>query len=160
MSVIVATLPAHPLAVDGFFDLSLIVTSQGVDLTGVDLGLSITGAELVSRDLAGSDFPDPISLSLNGDLGGSVTDVLSPLGDGVHLVSRMHFRVTGVAASVVPEPFMNTVGYATGAPLFIEHPFDGFAGSVAVVPEPSTLAMGLVLLGCYVRWIIRKAVRR
>ncbi len=153
MSLVLLHLEPPALVASDEFDLSLFVMSTE-SLTGIDYSLSLTGCVLLSRDVGEDAFPDLISTSLSGDLGGSVIDVRDPSPPGDHFIARYHLRVEGMAdvALVKPTMYPNTMGWVGAAPDFIEHPFDGFSGAVVTFPEPTTFAMGLMLL---VVWLFR-----
>lgn len=150
MSVILHILPIlQQAAPDGTADVAVYVsTSQ--PLTGLDWSFApSTGsgqapgiAQLLSRDLAGSAFPDPVG-DLTGDLGGSVANVAQAVGPGELLVAHFKFRVEGVATTITPRQFPGTTGWVGSAPDFAEFPFDGFGSATISFPEP--IALGFVV---------------
>jgi hypothetical protein len=145
MSVILQILPAQQSAApDGTAQLAVhVVTSER--LTGLDWSFAPGTAQLLSRDLAGSAFPDVVTSDLSGDLGASVQDVSQPVGPGDFVVATFKFRVAGTATTIETQQFPGTTGYVLGAPDFQEKPFDGFGSAVINFPEPSLmLAAGLV----------------
>jgi len=145
MSVILVLRPAEQqAAADGTCNVGVFVNSTE-RLSGLDWSFAPGTAQLLSRDLAGSAFPDVVTSDLSGDLGASVQDVSQPVGPGDFVVATFKFRVAGTATTIETQQFPGTTGYVLGAPDFQEKPFDGFGSAVINFPEPSLmLAAGLV----------------
>lgn len=136
MGATLFTSPVSIVAIGGECDVSVLIVSSD-PLTGLDYRLEGVNVVIVSRDITGSEFPDLIDPSLDGDLGASVADVRQALDPGEHLVATYHLRVSDIAqvATIKPVLFAGTVGYATQAPGFAEFPY-ATAGSTILTPEP------------------------
>jgi hypothetical protein len=159
MSAILYLTPAQQTALNGFFDLSVHVESTS-PITGLDFTLATSNATLLSRDTAGSSFPDTISTAVDGDLGASTNDVAQALPAGDYLVAKLSFRVEGLKDPVItPQTYAGTVGWVGAAPAFVEQPFDQFVGATVMVPEPSLCLVTLVICLLWA-WLTRRGAKK